>query len=289
MNFIIFLKLLTLVVKVIYFNIQSDKKMKLPDIKDIIYKWRELVFLICGFFPTFYWCKISYQDTQIYFCDYSKRYLDSELFCRNNEFFDIFKRISVERIDWATVFKKWGEIREKTGVTIDMFFSSIYAKGIYQEFYPFQMVACIDGFVNGYGLLAHKEVKPKMEECINCDYFPNKERWLGARECIKKIVSYDETKAIFRGDREFKRRNNKEAMAFIEKMLNHRNWLAHAKTDYENALNMEENCDAATELMTLLRIVILKETGIEIIKFNLEIKCYTYKHRELSKNQVEQT
>lgn len=128
-----------------YLMAECENELALFKMQEIVYAWRELIFLIQGFFPTFYWCTLNYKSKPIYICNYNKRFQESDVFCKNKDLYRAFKRIPINTVNWTLVFNKWVKLRKDIGVTIDIFISSIHTKDIFMEFYPYQMVTCIDG------------------------------------------------------------------------------------------------------------------------------------------------
>ena len=211
----------------------NENTVKLSEMQESFYYWRELIFLIHGFFPTFSWYSLEWLGKNVLYRDYNKEYLEKNIFSNRKQEFN-------KNIDLDKVIKKWPEIRKKYGKTIDFFFSTIHNKDIFWEFHPFMMVACIDGLSSKNS--SDDETRPEV-----------KSGDAKIRHEVRNIINSDEAKLIL-GNISREKKDN-----IVNKLCEHRHWFAHAKFESEHQLERKEGIDIAINLREILRLVMLNE------------------------------
>jgi len=124
------------------FKIESDTKVALSKMQQALDYWRELFFLIYGFSPAYYEIEIVYDKKPLIYCHYNSR------FPQKSTFFKKIEPLYHETFDWSNIYQQRKIARENTGISFDIFASTIYLDTFLED-YPLKLIQCLEGYICG--------------------------------------------------------------------------------------------------------------------------------------------
>lgn len=277
------------------FELISTTKNALPKMQEAFDYWRELIFLIYGFFPEYTKINLFFDGKELTYYHFNKRFIHKKMFSKK------IKRICYKSFIWADAYSKWVDLRKKTRIGINIFINTIYADTFIED-YPLRLIQFIEGYMRATDrakklslnnvtkkeksllesiekiedLIANsKEIRndkvkfqsklKHLKNLINqgCE---EKEVEKSLKEILEDTMKFsDETQLVYSLPI-----NNMTLTDFTKTAKNHRNWFSHGGDNGSGFESNAVNKKAAEKLVLLMRIIMMQDIGITIQKAYLQ-------------------